>query len=116
MHAEDLMKQPAMTTRPDASWRGSDGSATLNRHGTAVLTPSLAAVIERRFTLFQRLGVLNRRGMQLVDPWPIGAALGMSGEETARVLATLAEVGWIERTQREAGERVALTVWGLARL
>ncbi len=81
-----------------------------------MVTPSLAIAIERRFTFFQRLGVLNRRGMHLVDPWPIGAALGLSGEETERVLATLADVGWIERTQREAGERVALTVWGVARL
>ncbi len=53
--------------------------------------------------------------MHLLDPWPIGASLGMTHDETGRALATLAEIGWITRFARDGGERVALTVYGLAR-
>ena len=81
-----------------------------------MLTPTRAAVVERRFTFFQRLGALDRRGMHLVDPWLIGAGIGLSDEETEGVLASLAGVGWIARQRRGGEERVALTVRGLTRL
>ena len=38
----------------------------------------------------------------------------MTQEETGRALATLEGVGWIARFARKGGERVALTVQGLA--
>lgn len=44
----------------------------------------------------------------------IGASLGMTREETGPALATLEGVGWIARFAREGGERVTLTVHGLA--
>ncbi len=81
----------------------------------AITNPELDRALRRRFTLFDRLGWLDRRGMHLIDPWAIGASLGMSQEETGQVLATLEDVGWIARFARDGGERVALTVHGLAR-
>jgi hypothetical protein len=78
-------------------------------------TPSLAAAVERRFALFGRLGVLDRRGMHLIDPWPIGSALGLERGEIERALGSLAEIGWIDRIARGDEERVVLTVRGLAR-
>lgn len=81
----------------------------------ATANRELDRALRRRFALFDRLGWLDRRGMHLIDPWPIGALLGMSREETGRALATLEEVGWIARFARDGGERVALTVHGLAR-
>jgi len=81
----------------------------------AIANRELDRALRRRFALFDRLGFLDRRGMHLIDPWPIGASLGMTPEETGRALATLAEIGWIARIAREGGERVALTVQGLAR-
>ncbi len=76
----------------------------------------LDTVVRRRFTFFEQLGTFNRRGMHLIDPWPVGTTLGFSPEETECVLASLAQVGWIARSHSDNGERVALTVQGLARL
>ena len=81
----------------------------------AIANRELDRALQRRFALFDRLGVLDRRGMHLVDPWPIGASLGMTQEETGRALATLEGVGWIARFAQEGGERVALTAQGLTR-
>jgi len=78
--------------------------------------PVLNDALQRRFTFFAQLATFNRRGMHLVDPWPIGKGLGFSCDETECVLASLAQVGWIERVHHDDGERVALTVQGLARL
>ena len=80
------------------------------------MIPALDATLRRRFTFFEHLGTLNHRGMHLIDPWTIGTTLGFSHDETEYVLASLAQVGWIERIGRDSGERVALTVKGLARL
>ena len=79
-------------------------------------TPNVETAIQRHFTFLHRLGALDRRGAHLIDPWPIGTALGMDHDETERTLASLAQVGWIERARQPEGDRVALTVWGLARL
>lgn len=81
-----------------------------------MMSPELNDALNRRFAFFARLGTFNCRGMHLVDPWPIGKRLGFSSDETECVLASLAEVGWIERVHHDGGERVALTVQGLARL
>ncbi len=80
------------------------------------MNPALNEAIDRRFAFFAHLATFNRRGMHLVDPWPIGIRLGFSRYETECVLATLVKVGWIERVHRDDGERVALTALGLARL
>jgi hypothetical protein len=74
-----------------------------------------ASAVQRRFRYFDRLVALDRRGMHLIDPWPLGAALGMSHEETERVVASLAAIGWIDVAARQGEERVVLTVVGLAR-
>lgn len=79
-----------------------------------VLTLDLA--LRRRFAFFDRLAMLNRRGMHLVDPWPIGASLGMDRAGTERTVASLEAIGWIERAYRDGEARVALTVTGLTRL
>lgn len=81
----------------------------------AIASRELDRALRRRFALFDRLSWLDRRGMHLIDPWPIGASLGMTHDETEGALATLAGIGWIARSAREGGERVALTVYGLAR-
>ncbi len=81
----------------------------------AIANRELDRALRRRFALFDRLGFLDRRGMHLIDPWPIGASLGMTHEETEGALATLEGIGWIARFAREGGERVALTVHGVAR-
>lgn len=81
-----------------------------------MMIPALNDALHRRFAFFAQLATFNRRGMHLVDPWPIGLRLGFSCDETECVLASLAQVGWIERVYRDDGERVALTVRGLARL
>ncbi len=80
----------------------------------ALINRELDRAVRRRFVLFDRLGMLDRRGMYLVDPWPLGRSLGMTKEETERALASLAGIGWIARFGREGGERIALTVQGLA--
>jgi hypothetical protein len=80
-----------------------------------IANPEIDRALRRRFALFDRLAWLDRRGAHLIDPWPIGASLGMTREETGRALAALEGVGWIARFAREGGERVALTVHGLAR-
>jgi DNA-binding IclR family transcriptional regulator len=72
--------------------------------------------LQRRFAFFDRLAMFNRRGMHLIDPWPVGASLGMGRQETERVLASLEAIGWIEQAERDGAVRVALTVTGLARL
>ena len=76
---------------------------------------STGAAVQRRFRYFDRLVALDRRGMHLIDPWPLGEALGMNQEVTERVAASLADIGWIDVTERQGEERVALTVTGLAR-
>jgi DNA-binding IclR family transcriptional regulator len=81
----------------------------------AVQSLTLDIALRRRFAFFDRLALLDRRGMHLIDPWPIGAALGMGHDETERVLASLEAVGWVERGYRDGEVRVALTVTGLAR-
>ena len=81
----------------------------------AIANRELNRALRRRVALFDRLGFLDRRGMHLIDPWPIGASLGMTRDETEGALATLEGVGWIARIAREGEERVALTVHGLAR-
>lgn len=81
----------------------------------ALTNRELDRAVRRRFALFDRLGMLDRRGIHLVDPWPLGRSLGMTNEETERALASLEGIGWIARFGREGGERVALTVQGLAR-
>ncbi len=81
----------------------------------AMASLTLDIALRRRFALFDRLGWLDRRGMHLVDPWPIGASLGMSRAETERALASLEAIGWIGRGYRDGEVRVALTVVGLAR-
>ncbi|GEM_PF-5883577 len=81
----------------------------------AIENLALDRALQRRFTFFDRLGWLDRRGMHFVDPWPVGASLGMTRDETEYVLATLAGIGWIARCARDDGERIALTVQGLAR-
>lgn len=81
----------------------------------AIANPELDRALRRRFTLFDRLGWLDRRGMHLIDPWPIGASLGMTHEEIEHVFATLEGIGWIARFAREGGERVAMTAHGLTR-
>ncbi len=81
----------------------------------AIASWELDRALRRRFALFDRLGFLDRRGMHLIDPWPIGASLGMTQEETEGVLTTLEGIGWIARVTREGEERVVLTVHGLAR-
>lgn len=81
-----------------------------------MMIPVLTDALRRRFAFFAQLATFNRRGMHLVDPWPIGTRLGFSMDETECVLASLAQVGWIERVRHDDGERVALTVQGLARL
>ena len=78
-----------------------------------ILSTSLA--VQRRFRFFERVVALDRRGMHLVDPWPLGASLGMTHEETERVVASLVDIGWIGRSEREGRTRIALTVIGLAR-
>jgi hypothetical protein len=74
-----------------------------------------ASAIQRRFRYFERLVALDRRGMHLIDPWPLGEALGMTRAETERVVASLVDIGWIGRAEREGETRIALTVTGLAR-
>ncbi len=81
----------------------------------AEMNRELDRAVRRRFVLFDWLGMLDRRGIRLVDPWPIGRSLGMTNEETERALASLTGIGWIARFGREGDERVALTVQGLAR-
>lgn len=81
----------------------------------ALMNRELDRAVRRRFVLFDWLGMLDRRGIHLVDPWPIGRSLGMTNEETERALASLEGIGWIARFGREGDERVALTVQGLAR-
>ena len=81
----------------------------------ALTNRELDRAVWRHFALFDRLGMLDRRGIHLVDPWPLGRSLGMTNEETERALASLAGIGWIARFGREGDERVALTVQGLAR-
>jgi hypothetical protein len=76
---------------------------------------SSTLVVQRRCRFFDRLVALDRRGMHLIDPWPLGEALSMTHDETERVVASLVAIGWIGRCEREGGERVALTVTGLAR-
>jgi hypothetical protein len=94
-----------------------DLRGTYEEYGMATtMIPALDATLRRRFTFFEHLGTLNHRGMHLIDPWTVGATLGFSHDETEYVLASLAQVGWIERIGRDNGERVALTVKGLARL
>ena len=61
------------------------------------MIPALDATLQRRFSFFEHLGTLNHRGMHLIDPWTVGATLGFSHDETEYVLASLAQVGWIER-------------------
>jgi hypothetical protein len=78
-----------------------------------ILSSSLA--VQRRFRFFDRLVALDRRGMHLIDPWPLGASLGMTREETERVVMSLMEIGWIGRGERKGEARIALTVIGLAR-
>ncbi len=48
----------------------------------ALMNRELDRAVRRRFVLFDRLGMLDRRGIHLVDPWPIGRSLGMTNEET----------------------------------
>jgi hypothetical protein len=81
----------------------------------AIANRELDRALRRRFALFDRLGLLDRQGMHLIDPWPICTSLGMMREETERSLAALEGIGWIARFARDGGGRVALTVHGLAR-
>ncbi len=81
----------------------------------AIASRELDRALRRRFALFDRLGFLDRRGMHLIDPWPIGASLCMTQDEIEGALATLEKIGWIARFTWEGGERVALTVHGVAR-
>ncbi len=81
----------------------------------AIVNRELDRALRRRFALVDRLGFLDRRGMHLIAPWPIGASLGMTHDETGQALATLVGVGWIARVAQEGGERVARIVLGLAR-
>lgn len=83
---------------------------------TSMMSPALNEAIERRFAFFASLATFNRRGMHLVDPWTVGMRLGFSRDETECVLATLTQIGWIKRVQRDDGERVALTALGVTRL
>lgn len=80
------------------------------------MIPALTDALQRRFAFFAQFAIYHRRGMHLIDPWPIGTKLGFSRDETECVLASLAEVGWIERVRYDTGERVALTAQDLARL
>lgn len=60
----------------------------------------------RHFAPIDRLRWLDRRGMLLIAPWPIGVSLGMTHDVTAGACATLEGIGWIARSAREGGERV----------
>ena len=99
----------------DIDQRERIGIRSTRSNTMAVASRELERALRRRFALFDRLAWQDRRGMHLIDPWPIGSSLGMTHEETEGALATLAGVGWIARSRREDGERVALTVQGLAR-